>query len=98
MLTQGKLITSDGDLNRISKRSYLADINLAAFCDSHVHDTALVSGSPVILETTTVEPTAASRKVISLFLPVYIPNPYDDLRLLSLPETIKTAHLPEQLQ
>jgi len=52
----------------------------------------------VILETTTVEPTAASRKVISLFLPVYIPNPYDDLRLLSLPETIKTAHLPEQLQ
>ena len=36
MLTQGKLITSDGDLNRISKRSYLADINLAAFCDSHV--------------------------------------------------------------
>ena len=43
MLTQGKLITSDGDLNRISKRSYLSDINLAAFCDSHIHDTTLVS-------------------------------------------------------
>ena len=39
--SDGELVSSDGEFHRVSQRRHLADVDLDALCDAHVHDTAL---------------------------------------------------------
>ena len=58
-LAQGQLIAADIDLHRIAQGGCLADKDLHAFGDAHIHDAALYRALPWSFTTFTVSPIFA---------------------------------------